>query len=208
MPRVVPTAYDLERFLIASGMLALSPSVREKYLDLDLAVDAAYEDFQRDTKIKPFLAESTNSTKYYQANGPYVQIHPYTAITSIYDRGSFETTSESKTADTDFRFVYDEDTIIAVELNYYNAGQIGITGRRGWSDDLPANAFEAIQQKAGIRLQPKIAAAIHDGAIEWTEGDVRDKHGSMGAFSSTVTSWEKDYWEVVNRYKQTKVAGA
>lgn len=211
--RVVPTAYDLERFLIASGLIGLTPTVREKYLDLDLAVDAAYEDFQRDTKIRPFLAETSDTTRYYPVNGPYVQIHPYFTITSIHTKSTpFETTSESKTHITDYIRLPDQETpITALEFNYYfypASSSIGVTGRRGWSDDLPADVFQAIQEKAGIKLQPSISAAIHDGAIEWTEGDVREKHGSMGAFSSVVQSWDKDYWDVVNRYKQTKVAGA
>src|SRR5687768_4074747 len=114
MPRGIPTAMDLERALIAAGMMGLTPTVREQYLDLDLAIDAAYEDFQKDTKIRPCLAESANTTKYYDSQGGgYVQIHPYAAITSVYSKGSFETTSEAQTAVTGFEFVYDGDTIIA-----------------------------------------------------------------------------------------------
>src|SRR5687768_1732503 len=124
MPRVVPTGMDLERFLFASGMIASTPTVREQYLDLDLAIDAAYEDFQKDTKIKPFLAESANTTKYYDSQGGgFVQIHPYTAITSVYAKGSFETTSEAQTAVTGFEFVYDGDTIIGINFaSYWRSG--------------------------------------------------------------------------------------
>lgn len=209
--REVPTAYDLERFLIASGMIGLTPSVREQYLDLTLAIDAAYKDFQRDTKISPFFAETSDSTKYYSINGPYVQLHPYHSITSVYMGRKHETTSEAKTAVTDYEFVYDEETIVGLELGsyYYDGGKIGITGKRGWSDDFPADAFQAIlAQASGVHLQPSISAAIHSGAIKWQEGDVSEQYGAMGAYSASVDKWASTYMNTVNRYKRVQVYGA
>src|SRR5687767_7251346 len=168
---------DLERFLFASGMIASTPTVAQQYLDLDLAIDAAYEDFQKDTKIKPFLAESADTTRYYDSQGgSYVQIHPYFTITAIHIGSSFETTSEAKTLTTDYvRFPQGDPPYTMIEFaSYYRTGpqRIGVTGRRGWSDDLPANVFQAILgQAAGVHLQPSIAAAINNGAVKWQEGD-------------------------------------
>lgn len=211
MPRTVPTAMDLERFLFASGMIAATPTVQQHYLDLELAIDAAYEDFQRDTKIKPFFAELTNSTKYYNSQGPYVQIHPYFTIDRVTTGGTFETSSEGRTQVTDYQLVYDGDTVIALQFGsyYYSSGRIGITGRRGWSDDFPADAFRAILgQAAGVHLADSIIAAINNGAIKWTEGDVSEEYGSQGAYSVSVEKWASYFMNTVNRYKRVQVYGA
>lgn len=212
MPRTVPTAYDLERFLIGAGMIGLTPTVREQYLDLDLAVDAAYEDFQNDTGIRPFLAESATTNKKYNFGGSYVQLPPYTAITRVSIRTPYETTSEAKTEVTDFEFVYDGDTIVGLQFAGFfrdGDGRLVIDGRRGWSDDLPANVFQAIQGRAaGVHLRPSIASAINNGAISWQEGDVSEKYGSMGAFSASAEGWEMQYLQAVNRYKRVQVYGA
>lgn len=208
MPREVPTAYDVERFLFANGMIAATPTVVQEYLDLTLAADAAYKDFQDATGIHPFFAETANTTKYYNAQGPFLKLPPYAAITSVTTGRRFETSSETKTATTDFEYVYDEDTIIGLDFNLYYPGRVGVTGRRGWSDDLPANVFQAIQGRAaGVHLRPSLAAAINAGAIEWREGDVQEKYGPMGAYSLQADVWESHWKMTVARYKQLEISG-
>lgn len=214
MPREVPTGVDLERFLIAAGMLGLTPSVREQYLDLDAAADAAYETFQDVVGIKPFLAETNPTTKYYSSpGGAYVQIPPYFTISAIYEKGSFETTSTS--VSTSDWVIGDDPPHTLLTLNgYYWEGprRIGITGRRGWTDDLPARVWNGLLAYASIQLQPQVAAAINAGAISWTEGDVSEKYGSTGAYSAQIPGWQAQ-WDAITAfapmgYRQLKVWGA
>ena len=200
MAREVPTGVDLERQLIASGMLGLTPSVREQYLDLDAAADAAYEAFQDAVGIRPFLAESTVTTKYYDApGGPYVPIHPYVAITSVYTKGSFQTTSTAQTQNQDWE-IEDDPPYRRLIFNGYIEGprRVGVTGRRGWADDLPARVWNGLlAYAAGVIIQPQVAAAINAGAVSWTEGDVSEKYGSMGAYSAQADVWRKEYEQLV-----------
>lgn len=215
MAREVPTGVDLERFLIAAGMLGLTPSVREQYLDLDTAADAAYEAFQDAVKIKPFLAETTATTRYYDApGGPYVPIHPYVTITHIYTKGTFETSSTSHTRYQDWE-IGDEAPYRRVLLNGYIEGprRIGITGRRGWADDLPARVFNGLlAYAAGVIIQPSVAAAINAGAISWQEGDVSEKYGAVGAYSAQAEVWRREYETLIQPwplgYKQVEVWSA
>lgn len=217
MARTRPYANDVERFAIASGMIGLTPSVREHYLDFDLAADAAWEDFQREVGINPFLAESSDTTRYYDSQGGnIVQIHPYFTITSVTVKGSFDTTSTSYTQNTQYLQWPDGDPPIKMLIfdGFLSAGprRVGVTGRRGWTDDLPARVFQAVCGKALINLHGEIAGLIANGALAWTEGDVSEKHGEYGAFSASMKRFQRLYDEVTapepRGYRQVQVYGA
>lgn len=215
MAREVPTGVDLERFLIAAGMLGLTPSVREQYLDLDAAADAAYETFQDAVKIKPFLAETNPTTKYYDApGGPYVPIHPYVSITAVYTKDAFATNSTAQSQNQDWE-IDDDAPYRRIIFNGFIEGprRVGVTGRRGWMDDLPARVFNGLlAYAAGVIIQPSVAAAINAGAVSWQEGDVSEKHGSAGAYSAQAEVWRMEFQELIKPYpkgyKQVEVWSA
>lgn len=218
MARTQPKGMDVERFLIGAGMIGLTPSVREKYLDLDTAAEAAYEDFQADTGIKPFMAETNATTRYYPVNGNYVKIHPYFTITAVHEKTDpYETVSEAQTLITDYIQLPDQEAPIrALEFDHYiyrGSSKIGVTGRRGWTDDMPARVFQALcGRAAGVHLRPQIASAINNGAISWQEGDVSEKYGAQGAFSAAAEGWAMAYAQIIDfeprGYRQLQIAGA
>ena len=202
MPRVEPVRHDLLRFLRGAGLYHTTETTLESYLDLQLALDAAYEDFKKAVGIKVFFAETSATTRYYDTQGgPLVQIPPYFTITAVHVGQSFETSSESFSKPLEYLDFPSGDPpytrLHFRDWQYAGPQRIGVTGRRGWSDDFPADAFQAILGRAaGVHLAPSIAGAINNGAISWREGDVSEQYGPMGAFSAAADRWAKAWQRV------------
>lgn len=78
---------------------------------------------------------------------------------------------------------------------------LSITARWGYCDTMPADAWNAILNRAALQVVPELIMRLRGLVAQWTEADVTEKYFD-NPFKDSVTFWEKDYREVSVWYKR------
>lgn len=119
---------------------------------------------------------------------------------------------------TQFDYRYRQGTKAIEALNFgvgfgwwlgASGNAVQLIGRRGFTDDLPANVKKAVMAKAALHpdMMPLFAAVKSGGLRSWKEGDVQEQTGSAGMFGDFATSLETVYCNTVDEYRRIRGAG-
>lgn len=123
-----------------------------------------------------------------------------------------------QTVVTQFDYRYRQGSRAIEALNFgvgfgWWLGQSGnavqLIGRRGFTDDLPANVKKAVMARAALSgdMMPLFGAKLSGGLRSWKEGDVQEQTGNAGMFGDYGTSLETLYCDTVDQYKRLRGAG-
>lgn len=167
-----PTEADLQAFLIAAGISAEAPSGVGTY------ASGAAEEWEMKTGYKPFLADSADSTEYFDGPAPscYLDLRGgYVSITSLATGiTATDTTGTVQTVNSDYFPVYSGDTIVGIDFNapLFGKRTIKIVGKRGYSASIPDEVYNAILQKAAADCAPYLTGlgdlkSIKQGPVEY-----------------------------------------
>lgn len=195
MSYVYPTESDLQAFLVSAGVVSSAPSGVAAY------VDGAIAEWESMTGFRPFLGESSDSTSYY--DGPYPSrfldlLGGYVSITSLaIGITATDTTGTAQTANEDWFAKYQGQAITGVEFSGLVSGSrsIKIVGKKGYSATLPADAYQAILQKAAADAFPYLtqggdAKRIKQGPVEYEFNE------------SQIGLWKKGFENAVRRHRR------
>lgn len=189
-----PQVTDVRDYLAARGVSAPADAVLARYLD------SAVTEFESLTGYKPFLAEATPSTYYYNAAGRWHDLEAgYVEIVSVEVITDVETMSgQALAAGSDY---------IALPLNglpknlLYFPMRLGfaplrlkVRGRRGYSDAVPAEVFNAILWRAATFVLGQVQGSLTavkegDVSLQFAEGD-------------TAGAEAREYRRTVQRYRR------
>lgn len=195
MSYVYPTELDLQAFLVSAGVVSSAPSGVASY------VEGAIAEWERCTGYKPFLGESSDSSDYF--NGPYPSKHldlcgGYVSITSLaIGITATDDTGTVQTANQDWFPEHQGEAITGIEFTGLVSGlrSIKIVGKKGYSATLPADAYQAILQKAAADAFPYLtqggdAKRIKQGPVEYEFNE------------SQIGLWQKGFDMAVRRYRR------
>lgn len=176
---------------------------------------AAIDEWEERTRFVPFLADSSDSVAYFDADGSGVLSLPgYVSITSVYtgitatESGGTVTYSDGTRSYADVgHYVLKEwnRVLSPITMIQWKTGvmpgirSVKITGKRGAFVALPDTVWQAILECAGSR-SAAISLSTPPGysEIEIT-GDARVK---FGGFSESVTAAEKKFSNAIATYRR------
>jgi hypothetical protein len=199
-----PTATDLRDKLIAAKLFTNPPTTQELLIDLDSAIGGAIINFQDQSGFTPFLADSVDSTHYFDGDGSYIVDLDggFVAITSV------SVNSVVGTLNTDYRTMPLNAVAKGRPITYlsfargffgrlrpYPAWQgqtapVSVTGKRGAFVAIPDNAWNAMLSLACISLAADIERLIANGAIKsWKSGTTEEEY-NQNPFKSMIAGWQ------------------
>lgn len=225
-----PDAAELEDFLQAAGVIALTPTTLQALLDLDGAVEAAIDDWEEATGYHPFLSTGVDETRRFVpspparqdryplldlTNGPYgsglVAVPTTLTVDVTYTAAGTEYTHlqhyrllpRSVTAGVK---PYTSIEFLTAPLNVSD-GEVVIVGKFGYCTEanLPALARRAVLAMASLHLLPQLEPSLARGLVRWTEGDVTKQFGESGSTASST--WQSLSKDAAARYRRFKVGG-
>lgn len=211
---IYPTAADLQVFLTGAKILSNPPANTQKLIDLDQAIAQAIATWEIETRYKPFLAETGDSTLYYNSEGGVTDLQGgYVSISSVV------VNTVAKVGNQDFRpepinaiqkgepytrlnwgfingiFPQFSGTFpIFTGVEFPQPGQVGavaVTGKRGYANPLPADAWQSVLNLGGAQMIPSLEIAQTGGAISVEELDekVTFWQGGRGPYSDIGERW-------------------
>lgn len=205
MPHVtLPQALDLERKLVATGIFSYPAPDTQQLFDLQLAVGAAAEWWQDATGYRPFLADSVETTHYFEPDGSKtVDLKGgFVSISAIAVNGN------AITLNTGYRVMPPNaianvrpitylkfDTYYQPIWSYYaplpgNQAPVSVTGIRGAYAVLPDTAWNAILAKACMDMAPDIVNLVSDRGIKsWKSGTTEETYNS-DPMATSMAGWQ------------------
>lgn len=204
-----PSATELEDFINTSSA----------FLDADSEINTAVAEFSRLTGYSPFLTEGTASNVVYTPATTtgycFALPYGYTEITGIYVGGISDDDGTLLTADTDYYLMPEAGT--PYEVIYFKSiqspGRIRVTGKRGFSTEIPSDAWMAVLQKAAyaFALNAEIASttgpggtvsSIKQGAV--TINYAQPAGGTTGE-GNQASAFRMNFERVAARYRRRVV---
>ncbi len=220
-----PTPAEVQAQLELSGAMA---GVSDDLSDvIQVAINATVLDFSNITGWSPFLSTGVDSTRNFDAPGPYNNGYMgrqgggnklfleagLISVTSIKIDGVLQV------ADTDYKLVapdvgYPSTKVLFLKGRVYSEPLgIEIIGKWGFGTNIPADAWEAVRDKSAATmlgplgtLRRVTAEAAQSAQIKAKEtGPVRTEYATFDASKSTYFSplenkWESAYDTTADRY--------
>lgn len=212
-----PTEMDLQVRLVQAGLLD-NPATQAQRdtIDLAQALDRAVDWWERETGFKPFLAETIDSTLYYNSENGVTDLQGgYVSITSL------SVNTQGKVSNQDYRAFpvnapQRQEPFTYLNWGYVNgifpqfsgtfpiftgiefpqpgqAGAVAVTGKRGYAQFLPEAAFRSVLDIAGVDLIPTLEPLKLGAIISKREGDTqydyRTRATNKSVFSVTAEEW-------------------
>lgn len=201
-----PVTADVSAVLTAAGQSVGT-------VDVAAILAATIAEWELVTGWRPFLAEATASTRYYDypRNG-YLLLPGYATITGVTTGVTYNQTTGAVIAGTaivenvDYRPVYwrNGDTtspIVALQFLRYVGGaayrSISVTGKLGYTTDIPNDAWQALLDGAAARAYGSTSMANNDGISKMSIGGRTIEFNGADA-----TTWNDSFSSVAMAYKR------
>ena len=211
-----PTEADLQIRLVESGILDNPATEAQKAtVDLAQALDTAIDWWEKETGYKPFLAETVDSTTYFNSENGVTDLNGgYISITSV------SVNTVAKVLNQDYRTEpinalaqgkpiellnwgfrngifpqYNGTFPIYTGVEFPQSGQIAavaVTGKRGYSQYLPEAAFRSILDFAAADLVPTLEPLKFGPYQSYREGDTQYTFrttNNKSLFSALADGW-------------------
>lgn len=186
-----PTDSEINAFIVSSGITLTS--------SLSGLSEAAKNAWELDTGWIPFL--STAQLRKFDPNHSHILL----LDNGLLDLGYVKLTGTEVTLDTDFYcYPANSEPKLWLKFNFplYGVSQsIAVSGNWGYSDELPADVFEAL-----LRCGAGIAYNLYQqGAYTRIKQDDVELSSGSQEWASQVGMWKTHYESVVNRYRFRQV---
>lgn len=226
-----PTQEDLNGYIQSLGVI--NPARLTDALALmrtDRKAAAAWQEWEKRTGYKPFLGETSDSTRYLDPPGPnnpgggsrlYL---PWglVSLTSlkVYCDPADATTGTALTANTDFflmdaagDYIDPEDDGRPYELIEFRTRlwggrkSIRLVGKRGYAAEIGEDVWEAIRQYGGYLCYQELSLNISRGLFSRRDvnSEVRYGGGGVVPLSGEVTRWDSDFRAKARQYSKVEV---
>jgi hypothetical protein len=217
-----PTSGQIESFIRALGILT-DEQLAALLDNLDLAgvAEAAQAAWEADTGWLPFLKDTADVARRFNPPGPnrrgltrggWDRIDLEAGLLSVTSvtTGYSLTDAGSALALEDDYFLWPANAAAlfrpwtALEFNSYRWGQpesLRIVGAWGFSDRIPADAWQAILRHGATIAYSEIALGVSGGATRWTEADITEEYAA-GIFQQHLAAWEQQWRRAVMRYRR------
>lgn len=174
-----PTSEELGALFAARGvsLSGLSPQA---------CIDAAISAFERDTGYRPFKAETADSTRYFSVQdvghrGLLDLRAGYVSVTSVTVGVSATEVGSALTVNVDYwaEPVSGDGPINFIRFLSEPAGyprSIVVAGKRGYAASIPAEAWQAVLNRAAIESLSQVEAGAVDSTVQ---GPVTINYGDM-----------------------------
>ena len=222
-----PTEQDLLNKLISSGVLDDSCDTDAPDYDYQLYIKSAIIEFERRTGYIPFLAETADSTAYFdppgadrfktnyagygwRGGGRILEIESgYTSVTSVTIGYSPTTVGTILTPNVQYflrnanaALIGNPKTTIEFSWPQWGGGEsIVIIGKRGFSTTVPEDAFQAIVNIGSIELLQMILTQRTGLSAKWQLGDMQETF-ERGAFNPLRDQMQSQVDRCINRYRR------
>lgn len=216
---------QLRSFLQSAGIVDDPPSTEQARLDLQAGIDAAVEWWQRQTGYRPFLADAADSTRGFDLDGSgYISFNAglvsFTGLTV--NASPYTLNQQFRLSPVNAASEGRPYTGIDLIGRFYfrwgwnpsaGASIVQVTGRWGYADVIPADAWLAVEKRAALEVLPQLTAlrtggmrAISFDDFRYEFGGGRGDPSKGGAFAGERTEWEQDCQRALSHYKRIGVA--
>lgn len=209
---VTYSAYPDESVLMARindlGIIAESTILG---FDLSAKIATAISDWEYATGHQPFLAASSNSTRYFDPP----RDGRLTFDTGLASFTSLTLSGTTLTSGTDFYLGPQNASARSIPYEWADFGSnpgglprsIAITGRWGYATTLPPIAWEAIISRALLLAQPEMALGISKGVYSIRDDtfDVRYGGGGVTPLQTEAKIWADNYRSAVRRMQRIAI---
>jgi hypothetical protein len=208
MPATYPTASDLERFLIATGIVSTTPQSPFTFLDLAQSVQAAKTSFEG--RIGRVILAGASSSRIYD---PPMYPRPFLLLRAeLAAFVSLTVNGVAKTLNTDFFMKPENADQVgrpwnAIEFTVPISGprrSIVVTGQWGYGLTVSDQFWHAILCRAAYLCYPQLAAVYSKGLVSWKEDDTSENYGEV-PFSYMQKQWDEVYEDAVKNNMNTTV---
>jgi hypothetical protein len=208
MPATYPTASDLERFLIATGIVSTTPQSPFTFLDLAQSVQTAKTSFEG--RIGRVILAGASLPRTYdppQFPRPILLLRAeLAAFTSLTVGGVV------KNLNTDFFLKPENADQIGHPWNaiefvvpvYAARRSIVVTGQWGYGLTVTDQFWDAILCRSAHICYPHLAAAYSKGLVSWKEDDTSENYGEV-PFQYLQKQWDEVYEDTVSNNLNTTV---
>lgn len=213
-----PTASDVSTRLTAMGLTAPSNTI------INAEINAAISAWESAVGYAPFLADSTDTTWYFEPNGTNIidfgqDDGPggFISITSVTTEVTYgNSTGVARVSGRDYQLKPanaitkgEPYTYLVTKWVLIDTGEASckVIGKAGYCETLPADVYTAILKDVLVRLTPQLAITESGGAESLKQGPVEWKYGSGGgtfAYSADLMSSEAKACAM--GYRRVKVA--
>lgn len=229
-----PGAADLVSFLISGGLLPVSPSALQQFIDTELVMERAIEEWERETRYTPFLADTADQTIYYSPTDIEFPPNDYplldlakaggpggiVSVTSLKVAVTSTSTGTTLSLTQDYALRPRNAPLKEKPYTYIQftrtpfagvwplgsvADSIVLTAKRGYWPTLNPIAKHSILARAAELIVPVVAAQKQDGAVQWREGDVQRQHGPGGPYSAQMAQWGAQFQSGVRKHKRLEI---
>lgn len=194
-----PTTAELTTFLQASHLVSVPPTALENLIDFSGILDTGIERWEGLTGFSPYLSSGQTETRAYRSPWPANILDLYgglLAITSLtVDVTNTISSGTSYTAGLHYR-LHPRDAAqrkvpwTQIEFMWSPGcpadGEIEIAGIWGYTTEanLLSSAKRAVLALAAMEALPQVNAAIAQGLLRWTEGDVTKQFAAGDAIAN------------------------
>ena len=207
MPATYPTESDLERYLIATGIVNSAPQSPFTFLDLNQLVLAAKNNFEG--RIGRTILATTQTRIYDPPSFPRVMLP---LVDDLAQMTSLSVTGVVKILNADY-FLRPENAdvqqkpfnLVEFAVPIYGPRKcISITGFWGYSLAIPDGPHQSILARAAYLAQPQLAAAVSRGLVSWKEDDVSETYGT-DPLGFLRDQWDQLYEGGVEKFRKVTV---
>jgi len=217
-----PQAADLESYLRALGILTdVQMAALLSFLSLEEATAAARSEWESETGWRPFLADASPVTRYYDPQGPNFRPHTVgggyrldleaglIALTSVIVDVDAESPGTTLVSGEDFWLdPYNAavmglpyTAVLFVVRRWGARRSIAVTGRFGFAETLPDDVWQCVLQKSAAVTFAALRERASAGLVEWKEADVSERYGE-NFLESSRRAWEEAFRRAAGRYRR------
>lgn len=211
-----PSATQLCVRLYAAGVISAPPSSTQAQIEYSGACEAATDAWEEMTGFKPFLADTLDSTRYFQPDGdPRVDLRGgYVSITSVSVNGN-TVTLNTGVRTMPMNAVLDGKPITYLIFDRFygrfqslytplpdQIGPIAVTGKRGAYAALSALAVDGILSIAVLSLLGDFEFSKFRGIKSWVIG-TDERVYDQQAFTRYSATCEANLARALRKYKRS-----
>jgi hypothetical protein len=219
-----PTSTELSSYLVGTGLVSSTVAATLSLTDKAAAASSGWEEA---TGWHPFIKDSSDVARRFDPPGPnrghgiwwprggkWVLTLPagLLTVTSIVTGYSASSTNPqagtAQVVEDDYWLLPDDAPLknrpyTQVEFatcQWGEARSIRITGKWGYCETIPEDAWQAILQYGALLAAPDLAGQLTGGLLEWTE-EAHERYAEK-PLAHWIDQWQKTFDRAVARYQR------